>query len=112
MQEICRDLGITRKTLFYYDRIGILKPTVRTGKQKAKEYDEDAVRKLEKIIRYQAAGLKLEEIRGVLCEPQNERGILIEVIRRQNEQISRIQKSLDQARCLLEESAGGEENNE
>ena len=80
VQEICRDLGITRKTLFYYDRIGILKPTVRTGNQKANEYDEEAVKKLEKIIRYQAAGLKLEEIRSVLSEPEAERGILTEVI--------------------------------
>ena len=39
--EICRITGITRKTLFYYDRIGLLVPYKRTEPQQFKLYDRN-----------------------------------------------------------------------
>ena len=35
VNEVCLMMHVTRKTL-YYDKVGILKPTIRAGKQKAK----------------------------------------------------------------------------
>lgn len=64
-----RDLtGVTRKTLFYYDRTGLLKPTCRTGVQGHKQYDADALSRLRQILMFKNAGLSLEEIHRLLDE--------------------------------------------
>lgn len=68
VKEICSLAGVTRKTLFYYDRIGLLKPTVRVGTQAHKYYDEEAVETLQKIRLYKECGLKISEIRTMLTD--------------------------------------------
>ena len=54
--EICRITGITRKTLFYYDRIGLLVPYERTEPQQFKLYDRERLERLNGIIEYRGAG--------------------------------------------------------
>ncbi|MBP3890813.1 MAG: MerR family transcriptional regulator [Solobacterium sp.] len=66
VKEVCALTGITRKTLFYYDKIGLLKPTARIGSQKEKRYNEEAFRKLILIRIYRKAGFEIEDIRGLL----------------------------------------------
>lgn len=66
VQEICKLTGVTRKTLYYYDKIDLLKPVCRIGKQRSKRYSDEAVDQLMEIRIYKEAGLTLEEIRGVL----------------------------------------------
>lgn len=61
--EVCAMLGITRKTLFYYDRIGLAVPTARIGPQSHKVYDSEALKALKRIAEYREAGLSIEEIR-------------------------------------------------
>jgi DNA-binding transcriptional MerR regulator len=68
--EVCRLTGTTRKTLFYYDRIGLLTPSRRDGVQNFKEYDSDKVRRLRKILQYREAGLKITEIREILDDKE------------------------------------------
>lgn len=69
VKEICLLTGVTRKTLFYYDRIGLLKPTMRIGSQGHKYYDEQAVETLQKIRLYKECGLKISEIRTLIQGP-------------------------------------------
>ncbi len=52
VNEVCLMMHVTRKTLYYYDKVGILKPTIRAGKQKAKLYDEEQLLKLQMILKY------------------------------------------------------------
>ena len=66
VKEVCALTGITRKTLFYYDKIGLLKPTARIGSQKETRYNEEAFRKLILIRIYRKAGFEIEDIRGLL----------------------------------------------
>ena len=66
VREVCELTGVTRKQLFYYDRIGLLKPTKRTGPQKAKLYSSKAIERLNLILLYQKAGLHLSEISDIL----------------------------------------------
>ena len=73
VKEICQLTGVTRKTLFYYDRIGLLRPTLRIGSQAHKYYDDTAVETLLKIRLYRACGLQLSEIRGILEEEESGR---------------------------------------
>ena len=63
VKEICEKYDITRKTLFYYDKAGLLSPDRRVGTQLHKVYDSDEIRKLETILQYRNAGLTIGEIR-------------------------------------------------
>ncbi len=64
--DVCALLGMTRKTLFYYDRTGLAKPTERIGPQGYKVYDEAALNRLRRIAAYRQAGLTIEEVRHLL----------------------------------------------
>lgn len=76
--EICEKTGITRKTLFYYDRIGLLCPTERTERQNFKLYDSQKLVRLEEIVSYRRAGLSIREIRELLDEGQVNRLEILE----------------------------------
>lgn len=71
--EVCRLTGTTRKTLFYYDRIGLLLPSRREGAQNFKEYDSGKVQRLRMIIEYREAGLRITEIREMLDDKEAEK---------------------------------------
>lgn len=64
--EVCAQMGITRKTLFYYDQIGLLKPSERVSSQQAKLYDSEKIARLQCILQYREAGLRISEIRELL----------------------------------------------
>ena len=66
VKEVCEEFDITRKTLFYYDKAGLLKPSKRMGKQRFKYYNDEAVSRLRLIINYRSAGLIIEEIRTII----------------------------------------------
>lgn len=66
VKEVCDRFGITRKTLFYYDRIGLLKPADRQGIQHFKFYDDEALSRLESILEYRSAGLSIDDIKKVI----------------------------------------------
>lgn len=66
VKNICDEFNITRKTLFYYDRVGLLKPSKRIGKQQSKFYDNQAKERLEMILVYRSAGLTIDEIRKII----------------------------------------------
>ena len=67
--EICSLTGVTRKTLFYYDRTGLLKPAYRHGSQEHKRYGNTEFQRLIRILDYREAGLSIGEIRKILDDP-------------------------------------------
>lgn len=70
--EVCDIAHITRKTLFYYDRIGLLTPTRREGVQHFKKYDNSKISRLKKIIEYREAGLNIAEVRKMLDDQETD----------------------------------------
>jgi len=58
--------GLSRSTLLYYDRIGLLKPSDRT-RAGYRCYSGEDHRRLERICGFRRAGLGLEEIRTILA---------------------------------------------
>lgn len=86
VSEICALTGVTRKTLFYYDRTGLLKPVCRTGTQNFKQYDAGALMRLRMILRYREAGLHLSEISEILDDPDCDR---VMVLNRAKERMQR-----------------------
>jgi DNA-binding transcriptional MerR regulator len=65
ISTLARACGLSRSTLLYYDRLGLLKPAGRTGSG-YRYYTDAEQRRLECIGQYRQAGLTLKEIRTVL----------------------------------------------
>lgn len=101
VKEVCKRYNITRKTLFYYDRSDILKPSERQGKQQFKYYDDKALLRLESILEYRNAGLSIYDIRKIIDLDDKEAilGILMDVrkrlageARQKEEEIKKLEK--------------------
>lgn len=63
--QLAKNFGLSRSTLLYYDRIGLLSPS---GRSEAgyRLYSKADVQRLEAICTYRKAGLTLEDIRTIL----------------------------------------------
>src|SRR5579875_687004 len=62
---VAAELGVTPRTLRYYEELGLLEPASREGRG-ARFYDEAAYARLRTIQRLQGLGLSLETIRAEL----------------------------------------------
>ena len=103
VSDVCRKTGVTRKQLFYYDRIGLLKPTKRVGPQKAKLYGAKAIERLNQILLYQKAGLRLSEIARILDGNEDEKAFYLNnAIERLRTEASRIDTQIAFAKSLLD----------
>ncbi len=65
VRELAREFGLSRSTLLYYDRIGLLTPSGRNGAGYRLYSPEDRDR-LATICSFRQAGLTIEDIRRVL----------------------------------------------
>ena len=63
--ELARAFGLSPDALRYYERLGLLAPEGRT-EGGYRLYGEEALRRLRFIKEAQAAGLRLEDIAGIL----------------------------------------------
>lgn len=68
VHEVCKSIGVTRRTLHYYDEIGLLSPTVRT-ESGYRLYDDAAVEKLFKILLLSELGYPLNDIQEMMNNP-------------------------------------------
>jgi DNA-binding transcriptional MerR regulator len=93
--------GVSRRTLHYYDEIGLLRPT-SVGKNGYRSYGQKALLRLQQILFYRELGLELEAIRSILDRPgfdvtkalQEHRRTLHQRIRRLEGLIGTIDKTL------------------
>ena len=99
--DLCQLTGITRKTLFYYDHIGLLEPSERKGSQKQKVYGSAEYEKLRHIIAYKEAGLLLSEIREIFRNPENRNHILKKAQERLLEEISERREQYEKLQALI-----------
>jgi len=65
ISKIARACGLSRSTLLYYDRVGLLRPSGRTASG-YRLYTEGDLKRLERIRQFREAGLLGKEIRAVL----------------------------------------------
>lgn len=68
IQEAARLTGVTERTLRYYDRIGLLRPSGMT-EGGYRLYDEDALRRLQQILFFRELGFPLAQIREIMASP-------------------------------------------
>lgn len=84
--ELGRRFGLSRSTLLYYDRIGLLHPSGRSESDYRLYTDEDCSI-LERICFYRKAGLRLSEIASLLGNSSNDGSILEKRLREIDNQI-------------------------
>jgi MerR family transcriptional regulator, thiopeptide resistance regulator len=65
ISQIARACGLSRSTLLYYDRLGLLRASGRTG-SRYRYYTDKDLERLKRIGHFREAGLSLKEIRSVL----------------------------------------------
>ncbi len=68
--ELAKCCGLARSTLLYYDRVGLLKPSGRSGAN-YRRYTEGDRRKLAAICMYRQIGLSMDSIRDILQAPRS-----------------------------------------
>ncbi len=72
-----RRFGLSRSTLLYYDRIGLLTPC-RRGDGDYRRYGPADIARLEQICRYRTAGVRLADIRSILDAPDDRLAAVLE----------------------------------
>lgn len=85
--EVSKMVGVSRRTLQYYDDEGIL--LVERTENNYRLYDENALEKIWRIMLYKEMGFKLKEIKQLLLLLDNEReeylGLRVEKVNSQIE---------------------------
>jgi len=92
-REFASLTGVTVRTLHYYDRLGLLKPSRYTGAG-YRQYGESDFARLEQIVALKFIGFSLKEIKSLLARESVD---LAAALRQQREAISEKRKRLDQA---------------
>ena len=77
ISQLARKHGLSRSTLLYYDRIGLLKPAGRLGND-YRLYSPEAEKRLSQIRLYRQTGLPLVEIRRLLDRPKKDLAAALE----------------------------------
>ena len=61
INEVCKMLGTTSRTIRYYEQCGLLR-TTRTVKSAPRRLDSESIERLRKILFLRKLGLSLDEI--------------------------------------------------
>ena len=77
ISQLARQHGLSRSTLLYYDRIGLLRPSGRLGNN-YRHYGADDAKRLHQIRLYRQTGLPLADIRRLLDRPQKDLAAALE----------------------------------
>lgn len=103
--RLARRFGLSRSTLLYYDRIGLLRPSARSAAD-YRLYSEEDVARLGKVLLYREVGLSLEAIGALL---DSEAGSIGEALERRLAAIQREIASLrEQQEAILRLLQDGE----
>ena len=68
VHEVCKSIGVSKRTLQYYDEIGLLSPSEYT-ESGYRLYDDVAVEKLWKILLLREMGYPLKDIKRIMDDP-------------------------------------------
>lgn len=68
IHEVCKSIGVSKRTLQYYDEIGLLSPSEYT-ESGYRLYDDETIEKLWKILLLREMGYPLREIKSIMDDP-------------------------------------------
>lgn len=89
--RLAREFKLSRSTLLYYDRIGLLKPSARS-RANYREYSQADRKRLEQICRYRRAGVSLADIGRILNA--GSRGAVADILERRLIELDRQMRDL------------------
>lgn len=107
--ELANMLGVSKQTVIYYDRVGLISPAKRDEKD-YRYYTLEQVDELDSIITFRNLGVSIEVLKDYLRERNVQS--CIEMLKKQKlnvaaeiEKLDRIQKKIDARAALLEKVA-------
>ena len=103
--ELGKSFGLSRSTLLYYDRIGLLRPGGRT-RAAYREYTQGDVERLERICTYREAGLGLADIAILLERSEQGAGILEKRLRELGQEVAALRTQQRLLSGMLRTAAG------
>lgn len=107
ISQIARQFGLSRSTLLYYDRIGLLTPTGRS-ESGYRLYSAEDRERLAAICTFRQAGLTIEQITGVLAAAGDETAAVLQHRLQQiGEEIRALQAQQRLLAEMLKAKAGG-----
>lgn len=95
--ELGRRHGLSRSTLLYYDRIGLLRAEGRSAAG-YREYSPEDEERLQRICTYRRAGLALREIQRILDGPK---GRVVDALRDRLEELDGEMAALREQQALI-----------
>ena len=108
IQELSRLSGVTTRTLRWYDRIGLLKPS-RVAESGYRYYGGAEVDRLQDILCYRALGVELARIRECLDDPSFDR---LAALRNHLAALEAERERLEQLIRSVQDTIGAEERSE
>ena len=99
ISQLARKHGLSRSTLLYYDRIGLLKPDGRLGND-YRHYSPDSEKRLRQIRLYRQTGLPLADIRQILERPKKDLAAALE--RQLHEVLAQMEALRSRQRVIVE----------
>jgi DNA-binding transcriptional MerR regulator len=110
VKEVCKLTRLTRKHLYYFHRENVVRATAYAnysveGNDGYKLYDEEAVKKLLYIALYYRFGLKRNEIRDLMLDPNyNHEDALRWLFRQELIKLDESNRRREALRCLIRHS--------
>ena len=102
--ELAKTMGISVRTLRYYDAVDLLKPAAVT-KSGYRFYDGESLSVLQQILFFRELEFSLEDIRNILSNPDYDRKQILEQHR---ELLLLKRRHLDELLRMVDETIGGE----
>ncbi len=105
VKEVCEKYSVTRKTLFYYDRINLIKPYSRQGVQQHKMYTEDELKLLDRVLLLRKCGLRIAEIVDFVrnSDSARQKALLLKVLERLQKEMSDKASRIDSLKGFIAE---------
>lgn len=67
IKQFCEKLAVSRTTVLYYERKGLITPATRT-ESGYRQYGDKELEKFKTILAYRSYGISVEEIKNLVCE--------------------------------------------
>lgn len=96
-------LGISARTLHYYDEIGLVKPS-ETTEAGYRYYDSEALSKLQQVMFYRELEFSLKEIADFFNNPQYDK---LQALKSQRELLVLKHQHIDELISLIDDTIGG-----
>lgn len=111
IKEVTKLTGATESALRYYEKKGIVSPTVkRTEGRREWLYDDNAVSKLKKVFLYKQIGLSINEIKEAVNDENKKVELLTEYLKRTVDARELLDMKIFIARILLLDQSSQDTN--